>query len=119
VNFRPWSDWILVKFDPLRKRSDIIEIAGDGDTSVVRTGTVVQPGPGRITKKGTHAPMDVQVGDRITFLRWHQEHRPGKANSETLKRMSAELGEDLTLIRQGDILFMFDGDITVDVTGSA
>ena len=59
--------------------------------------------------------MLVKEGDRITFLRWHQEHRPGKANAEVLKKMSAELGEDLTLIRQNDILFVFEGDVTVDV----
>lgn len=114
MQFRPFSDWILVKFDPLKKRSDIIELAGDADTSAVRTGTVLRPGPGRPTKKGV-APMLVKEGDRITFLRWHQEHRPGKANAEVLKTMSAELGEDLTLIRQNDILFVFEGDVTVDV----
>lgn len=115
MKFRPISDWILVKFDPLKKRSDIIELAGDNDTSAVRTGTVVRPGPGRPRNAGGVVPMAVKGGDRIAFLRWHQEHRPGKANAEVLKKMSAELGEDLTLIRQNDILFVFEGDVTVDV----
>lgn len=113
---RPLSDWMLVKFDPLKKRSDIIELAGDKDTSSVRTGTVLRAGPGKpfAKKSGVH-PMEVKEGDRITFLRWHQEHRPGKATAEVLKQLSAELGEDVFIIRQSDILFVFDGDLTVDV----
>lgn len=115
MNFRPLSDWLLARFDPLKKRSGIIEIAGDNDTSAVRTGTVLRVGPGKPLDNGSLAPMDVKEGDRITFLRWHQEHRPGKANSEALKQMSTELGEDLTLVRQNDILFVFEGDVNVDV----
>ena len=29
--------------------------------------------------------------------------------------MSAEVGEDVVLIRQTDILFVYDGDVEVDV----
>jgi co-chaperonin GroES (HSP10) len=115
MKFRPLSDWILVKFNPLQKRSSIIELVGEGE-SAVRTGVVLRTGPGRpMEKKSGVIPMDVKEGDHITFLRWHQEHRPGKANSEALKQMSTELGEDLTLIRQNDILFVYEGDVKVDL----
>lgn len=115
MQFRPLSDWILVNFDPLKKRSGIIEIASDNDTSAVRTGTVLRTGPGRPLAKGGFAPMDVKEGDRITFLRWHQEHRPGKMTAAVLKDIGEEMGKDIHLIRQGDVLFVFDGDVEVDV----
>ena len=114
MKFRPLSDWILAKFNPLKKRSDSIIIAGDNDTTAVRTGVVLRTGPGKPMPEGI-APMDVKEGDKITFLRWHQEHRPGKMNAEVLKSMSADMGEDLVLIRQSDILFVYDGDVEVDV----
>lgn len=117
MKIRPISDWILTKFDPLPKRSGIIELAGDNDTSAVRTGTVLMVGPGKPCSFGNvdRVPMEVQEGDRITFLRWHQEHRPGKMTADVLKSMSADMGEDLVLIRQSDILFVFDGDVKVDI----
>lgn len=115
MNFRPNSDWILVKFNKLQKRSGLIELAGDQSESAVRTGTVLRPGPGRPNTKGGLSPMDVKEGDKIAFLRWHQEHRPGKANAEVLSRMSADLGEDICLIRLNDILFVYEGDVTVDI----
>jgi co-chaperonin GroES (HSP10) len=112
---QPKSDWILARFDPLKKRSSVIDLVTQSE-SAVRTGTVLIPGPGRyVEDEDRRMPMDVKEGDRIAFLRWHQEHRPGKANSEVLAKMSAELGGDLVLIRQNDILFVFDGDVEVDV----
>jgi len=115
VQLRPCSDWILVRFDPPQKRSGIIELAGDNSTSPARTGTVVRTGPGKPKDSGGFAPMEVKENDRVVFLRWHEEHRPGKATSETLRKMADEIGEDLVLIRQNDVLFVFDGDITVDL----
>ena len=115
MQIRPLSDWILVQFDPLKKRSGIIELAGDNDTSAVRTGTVLRTGPGKPLADGSLAPMEVKEGDRVTFLRWHQEHRPGKMTAAALKGIGEEMGMDVHLIRQSDILFVFDGDVEVDV----
>lgn len=114
MNCQPLSDWILVKFDAKSKRSNLIEIAGDADTSSVRKGTVLITGPGKWADEN-RLPMEVKPGDRIAFLRWHDEHRPGKMVSESLREMSNELTEDVMLIRQTDILFLFEGDVTVDV----
>jgi hypothetical protein len=72
-------------------------------------------GPGKSTKSGKPIPVGVEPGERIAFLRWHQEHRPGKAASSALEKMSTEIGEDVCLIRQADILFSYDGNVTVDV----
>jgi|HigsolmetaAR202D_1030399.scaffolds.fasta_scaffold01603_25 co-chaperonin GroES (HSP10) len=115
MNIQPLSDWILVKFEPLEKRSSLIELPGQNE-SAVRKGVVKIVGPGRrLPNSERRAPMDVEVGDKIVFLRWHQEHRPGKQISETLRRKSEELGEDLCLIRQSDILFKYTGDVNVDI----
>lgn len=115
MNVTPISDWILVHFDPLKKRSEIIDIAGDNDTTAIRTGTVLSTGLGRPLKKGGREPMTVTAGDRVCFFRWHQEHRPGKMVSGALSELSTELGKDVMLIRQSDILFQFTGDMNVDV----
>ena len=114
MELQPLSDWIVVKFEPLDKRSSIIELPGQNE-SAIRKGVVKTVGPGRRTKSGGREPMDVKEGDQIVFLRWHQEHRPGKAVSETIKKMCEELGEDLCLIRQNDILFVYSGDVRVDI----
>lgn len=114
MDIQPLSDWLLVKFEPLDKRSSIISLLGQ-DESAIRKGVVRKVGLGRRTKDGGRKPLDVAVGEQIVFLRWHQEHRPGKAVSETIKRMCEELGEDLCLIRENDILFVYSGDIRIDI----
>lgn len=114
MDILPISDWILVKFDPLRKRSGIIDIAGDNDTSAVRTGTVLRTGLGKPNKNGRE-PMLVSEGSRVCFFRWHQEHRPGKQVSDTLATISTDMGEDVMMIRQPDILFEFEGEVDVDI----
>jgi co-chaperonin GroES (HSP10) len=114
MNIQPLSDWILVKFEELDKRSALIELPGQNE-SAIRKGVVKILGPGRRREDGGREPMDLEVGEKIVFLRWHQEHRPGKAVSETLRRQSEELGEDLCLIRLADILFSYTGDVRVDL----
>lgn len=113
--FRPLSDWLLVKYDPPQKRSSIIEIAGDNDTSAVRTGYVVSVGPGKPLAKGGTAPVDLKVGDHVAFLRWHDEHRPGKQLAAALRDLDMDVGDDIMLIRQSDVLFIFEGDLRVDI----
>lgn len=112
---RPLSDWLLVRLDPPKKRSAVLEIAGDNNTSAVRTGTVLRTGPGKGTSKG-RIPMQVKPEARVCFLRWHDEHRPGKVLKETLnKHYSLESSDDVMLIREGDVLFEFDGEMFVDM----
>lgn len=115
MNIRPFSDWVLVEAEPLQKRSNVIELAGDSDTSPVRVGRVLRVGPGRPLAKGGHAPVGVSAGERVAFFRWHQEHRPGKATVKALAQMSLEGGKDVCLIRQADILFAVSEDVRVDV----
>lgn len=35
------------------------------------TGTIVAVGPGRISSKGYHIPMESQVGDRVVFRKYN------------------------------------------------
>ncbi len=112
MNFRPYSDWILVKYDPPQKRSDIIELAGDENSSV-RTGTVVATGPGKQMDL-VRAPMEVKPGEKVAFLRWHEEHRPGKAIAKTLRSVKEDVGDNVMLIRLSDILFVYEGELRVD-----
>ncbi len=111
---RPLSDWLVVAYDPIARRSEIIEAPDNVMESAVRTGTVRAVGPGRPLDSGGRLPMGVEVGERIAFLRWHQEHRPGKSATRVLAELS-ENGEDLSMIRLADILFVFTGDVRVDV----
>lgn len=115
MNVRPLNDWILVKTEPLKKRSTILELPGEHDKSAVRVGTVLELGPGKPLESGARAPLGVEKGEKIAFLRWHQEHRPGKANMAALADLSEELGADVCLVRVADILFAFDGDVHVDI----
>lgn len=113
---KPLSDWILVKRDPPQPRSSIIIDPGN-EGSNVRTGTVLRTGPGKTYEGGVVVPLDVEPGDRIAFLRWHHEHRPGKINTSTLRKIADEFGvdADVVLVRENDILFVFEGDVRIDV----
>jgi hypothetical protein len=64
---------------------------------------------------GSYAPMYVTEGSRICFFRWHQEHRPGKAIADALAKSAISIDGDIMMIRLGDILFEFDGDVEVDI----
>lgn len=109
------SDWLLVKCDPFQPKSSIIECVNN--ESSVRTGTVLKVGPGKYKKEGSdlRVPMGVEVGERVAFLRWHQEHRPGKAIVHALADLSEELKAEVCMIRVNDILFVFTGEVKVDL----
>lgn len=115
MDLQPLHDWLVVKAAPLDKRSSIIELAGQNE-SAIRKGEVVAVGPGRRSSKtGEHLPVGVGVGEKIVFLRWHHEHRPGKAQIAALARHSEELGADLCMVRENDILFAYSGEVKVDI----
>jgi co-chaperonin GroES (HSP10) len=111
MDFAPWSDWVLVAAEPHAQRSVVLAAAGE---SVVRKGTVRAVGPGKPTARGRD-PIGVRPGERVAFLRWHVEHGPGKASARALSIALGAEGEDLVVVREGDILFvMEDGDPSVD-----
>jgi co-chaperonin GroES (HSP10) len=99
MKLRPLGDGILVRLDPLPEKQGLLFIPGG---SRVRTGEVLEVGPGRPTKSGARRPLGLEVGERIAFFREHFEHRPGKE----LVRSLAELEEDLGLLHVADVLFV-------------
>lgn len=114
MDIQPLHDWLVVRFEPLDKRSSILELPGQNE-SAVRKGVVVTVGTGRRNKNGDRIPLGIEPGEKVVFLRWHQEHRPGKAVSESLARKSEELGADLCMVRLNDILFVYTDDVRVDI----
>lgn len=113
----PLHDWLVVQVEPFDKRSSIIELPGQNE-SAIRKGVIMEIGPGKQRNDTVgHVPFDVNAkpGQKICFLRWHAEHRPGKAQTEALAKWSAEIGKDLVMIRENDILFFYDGDVKVDI----
>lgn len=115
MKVRPLHDWIVVKMAPLDARSAIIELPGQSE-SAIRKGEVLAVGPGKSNNENqTRAPMNLEVGENVVFLRWHSEHRPGKANVAALAKWSAELGEDLCMIRLADVMFAYTGNVKVDL----
>ena len=115
MKIHPLHDWVVMKCDPHQPKSTIIEMPKN--ESSIRTGTVLEVGPGKYHTGNPEqrVPVGVVVGDRLAFLRWHQEHRPGQAVVKALADLSEQLGADVCMIRQADILFTFDGDVRVDV----
>lgn len=103
---KPLHDWILVKTDPLPTQIGSIIMPNGGN---IRTATVVHTGPGRRSKAGTLTPISLVPGDRVAYFLLHEQHKQGKALGAVLE----ELGEDLALIREPDVLFAFEGEGTI------
>lgn len=104
-SLQPWQDYVLVQLDPLLEKSTTsgIIILKDTTANVVRTGVVLRKGPGRLSPKGNRIPVGLERGEKIAFLRWHLEHQTGKQVMGHLQ----ELGDDLALVREPDVLFAY------------
>jgi len=101
---RPLHDWILVEVEQFDQKSSIIEFVIN-ETNV-RKGVVIAVGP---------KVKDLKVGEKVAYIRWHEEHRPGKQTIKAIRELSDEHGKDVATIRVADILFAYDGDVRVDV----
>lgn len=108
MSLRPFGANLLVTLHPHQKRSSVIELPTN--ESVVRTGTVFRVGPGKANKNGTIEPMGLEVGEKVAFFRWNQEHKTGKSVQAILE----DHLPGVALINQRDVLFVYDGDIQVD-----
>jgi co-chaperonin GroES (HSP10) len=75
---------------------------------VLRTGKVLQVGPGKWAKKGEfgvdkRVRTDVEEGDGVLFIKFLNM-------TETNKALQVHLGEDEIILRPDDILLVFDHD---------
>lgn len=104
MNFVPFHDWVLLEIEPVQKKSTLLELPTN--ESAVRVGRVVKMGPG---KEGQ--VMDIQVGQRLAFFRWNQEHQAGKAVHHVL----SDISENLVVVRQTDVLFEVLEDLQMDI----
>lgn len=100
---RPLHDWMVVEVLPFDKRSDILEMPTN--ETAIRKGVVVRCGP---KVKG------VTPGEHVAYLRWHEEHRPGKQTCRTINEMSED-GKEYAMVRMNDILFVYAQDMKVDI----
>ena len=114
MKVRPLHDWIVVKLEPDQAPSSIIA-APDTYSQNIRKGVVVEVGPGAELPNGIRDPVEVSPGERVCFLRWHHEHRPGKAQVAALKDLSVELGAEVVMVRRNDILFVYDGEPRIEL----
>lgn len=109
VGLRPLLDWLVVRVEPLpTMRGSILLPQGDN----VRTATVLAVGPGKRDSAGVRIPVGVEVGEKVAYFRWHEEHKSGKKLMSTL----SELGDDLAMVRALDVLFVWSGEESIQVT---
>jgi chaperonin GroES len=68
MNYVTTADRVVVEPDPDHETTAAgFIIAYDDDPT--RFGTVILTGPGRTTKKNVVIPVDLQVGDRVMFVK--------------------------------------------------
>jgi co-chaperonin GroES (HSP10) len=68
---------------------------------LVRTGTVVAVGVGRLFVDEVFRATEVKVGERVAFLAATMDTKQGH-------QMQGTLGEERALIRESDILFVIE-----------
>lgn len=100
------SDWVLVELEPAKEKTagGIIKVGPDP----VRTARVLMVGPGR-RFVDRYVPTVVKVGDRFPFFKATSDTKQGR-------QLAEKLPENQELIREGDILFIFEeGEMEVTV----
>jgi co-chaperonin GroES (HSP10) len=112
------SDHLLVKLDPRKEKTRGGIVIPETEAQPIRTGVILQAGPGRWTKvrrRGTGEyktvlrPMDAQVGERVAFL-------IGSVDTKTGQAVTHYLQEDERVIREDDVLFAIPDGIDLEVS---
>ena len=98
---RLFNDWVLVKLDPIS--SENVSSGGILLTSpaLVRTGTVLQVGPGKDYSDGVHRKIEAQNGDRVAFFTGNMDTKQGEA-------IKLHIGDEQALIPESAVLFFFE-----------
>lgn len=110
---RPLNDLVIVKVDPPEKKVGSL-LLPNPEHAPMRKGTVLRVGPGRrkLKRRGkkdtVYTPTQVKPGDRIVFFAAATGTKQGK-------QLAYSLPDDEDMIREEDILFVFEGDLKVDV----
>lgn len=91
MKFRPLSDYVLLRRNKMADRSDSgLLIIPEQAKRRAGTGEVLAVGPGRFLENGNRQPVGIEPGQVVHFREWEG----------TEVRID---GEDLTLIREGNI----------------
>lgn len=105
---KPMNDWVLIKTDPLPEQRGSILLPNKGE---IYTATVLAVGPGAEIQldhskpdEKRYIPTSVKPGEKVAFLRWVIENLQNRAMRSTLE----DLGADIALIKERDILFILE-----------
>jgi co-chaperonin GroES (HSP10) len=112
------TDRVHVRLDPRKEKTSGGLLIPETTAQAVRTGVVLHVGPGRYVKVRRRGTQDyrevlrstvVTPGERVAFFIASVDTKTGKAVSHYLQ-------EDERVIREDDILFVFDEGTDVEVT---
>lgn len=115
---RLFSDRILVRLDPRKEKTSGGILLPDTNAQAVRTGIVLDIGPGKLVKtrrSGTSEyrevfrPIDVRRGEKVAFL-------IGSVDTKTGQAVTHYLQEDERVIREEDVLFAIPDGVDVEVS---
>lgn len=100
------QDWIRARVLPEEKilQSGIVLIGAQP----IRKAVVLDIGPGKLSKKGILLPVQLGVGDTFAFFKATSETKQGHA-------LALLLEQDEVLIREPDVLFVYEGKVSVDL----
>lgn len=99
-------DWVRVKLDPVGEEN----LSPGGivmpTPELVRTGVVMQTGPGKTYCDGVHKPTTVELGQRVVFLAANTDNKQSQMLAEYLEEDEVLLPEDAILF----VLELEEGD---------
>lgn len=112
------ADRLLVRLDPVRKQIGSILVPDIARANPVRTGVILEAGPGRYVRfydrerqkyREVLRPLDAHVGERVAFL-------IGSVDTKTGQAVTHYLQEDERVIREDDVLFEIPAGVNVEVS---
>ncbi len=115
LKIRPLNDVVLVKLEPRQQYSDTIVIPDSvAQAHPLQKATVVRVGPGRhelIRASGKETKFigtQIKVGEKVVFFTATMDTRQGK-------QVAHALPDGYGLIREKDIIFVYESDLRVEV----
>lgn len=107
---RPKSDWLVVKYEKPPEKIGSIVLPETNSVRRASKGEVLAVGPGRWRGK-RFIPTMVKPGERIAFFTANLETKQGKAIVNAVQ----DLGDNVGMLREEDILFVIPPGVEVDV----
>lgn len=102
---RLMGDRILLRMDPESNKvaSGLLFKPDDAHETILRTGEVIDVGPGRwAEKENKRIPVGVEIGEGVVFVKFVA------TSTKTAESLQAHLSKDEALITPNDILLVYD-----------